>query len=59
MDPRGWYGGTFIASIKGFNIVPWWRTMCRQDLGDCCLPAGPIVVGPVGMTDILVRIVPF
>ena len=59
MDPRGWCGGTFLASITGCNGVPWWHTMFRQDVGDSFLPAVPIVVGPAGMTELWVRIVPF
>ena len=59
MDPRGCYDGNFLASSTGCNGVPWWRTMCRQPLGDCSFPDGPIVVGPVGTMDLLVRIVPF
>ena len=59
MDPRGWYGGTFIASIKGCNIVPWWRTMCRHYWGDCRLPDVPIAVGKEVMAELLMSIVPF
>ena len=59
MDPRGWCGGTFLASITGCNGVPWWRIICRQALGDFSLPSGAIVVVPLGIADLLVRIVHF
>ena len=59
MDPRGWYGGTFLDSSIGYNREYWWHKMCRQALVNFCLLDVPIVVGPAGTTELLVYIMSF